>query len=326
MSGWLARRLLSSLAIVFTVVTLTFFVIRLAPGEPCQGPPERVLTPEARDRARARCGVSSDPVLVQYGKYLRSLAGGYFGESFTHRLPVGELLASRIPNTLVLAAAALLLDFLLGVALGVFQAMRARSPTDVALGTATLFFAAVPTFWLGMILVIVFAQWLRVFPPGLMHSPVLPRDASFLSTTLDLLWHLVLPAVTLGVVGAASTARYQRQAALDAKAHDYVRTARAKGVPEKAVMSRHVLRNALLPTVTLFGLSFPFLLTGAVLIETLFSWPGMGRLAADAILQRDYPVVSATMLVASVMVVVGSFLADVLTTVVDPRVRLRDAS
>ena len=160
----------------------------------------------------------------------------------------------------------------------------------------------------------------------MLFRSVLPRDASFVTTTVDLLWHLVLPAVTLGVVGAASTARYQRQAALDAKAHDYVRTARAKGVPEQAVMSRHVLRNALLPTVTLFGLSFPFLLTGAVLIETLFSWPGMGRLAADAILQRDYPVVSATMLVASVMVVVGSFLADLLTTVVDPRVRLRDAS
>jgi peptide/nickel transport system permease protein len=325
-SGWLARRFVSSLAIIFTVVTLTFFVIRLAPGEPCQGPPDRILSAAARQRALEGCGDAADPLLVQYAKYLTSLTRGYFGESYHYRLPVGELLASRIPNTLILAAAALLLDFLLGVALGVFQAMRARSPTDVALGTGTLFFASVPTFWLGMILIIVFAQWLRLFPPSLMTSPVLPSDASLLTVTLDVAWHLVLPAVTLGVVGAASTARYQRAAALDAKAHDYVRTARAKGVPEKTVMSRHVLRNALLPTVTLFGLSFPFLLTGAVLIETLFVWPGMGRLAADAILHRDYPVVSATMLVASVMVVLGSLLADILTAVVDPRVRLRDAS
>jgi peptide/nickel transport system permease protein len=324
-SGWLARRFVSSVAIVYAVVTLTFFVIRLAPGEPCQGPPDRIISAEAQQRARQRCGHRDDPLVTQYVKYLAALGSGYFGESYTHRRPVGELLASRIPNTLALAAAALFIDFLLGVALGVFQAMRARSPTDVALGTVTLFFASVPTFWLGMILVIVFAQWLRLFPPTHMFSPVLPANASFVTVGLDLLWHLVLPALTLGVVGASSTARYQRAAALDAKAHDYVRTARAKGVPEGTVMTRHVLRNALLPTVTLFGLSFPFLLTGAVLIETLFAWPGMGRLAADAILQRDYPVVSATMLVASVMVVLGSFLADVLTTLADPRVRLRSA-
>jgi peptide/nickel transport system permease protein len=202
--------------------------------------------------------------------------------------------------------------------------MRARSSTDVALGAGTLFLASVPTFWLGMILIVVFAQWLHWLPAGGMHDAVASSGASYPARALDLVWHLTLPAVTLGVVGAATTARYQRAAALDAKAHDYVRTARAKGLGERAVMERHVLRNALLPTVTLFGLSFPFLLTGAVLIETLFSWPGMGRLASDAILQRDYPVVTATMLVASVMVVFGSLIADVLTSRVDPRVRVQE--
>lgn len=320
--AWLARRLASSIAIVFAVVTLTFFAIRLAPGEPCLGPPDRVVSQADRARARERCGLGQS-LATQYAKFLAGFATGYVGESFTYRRPVGELLASRIPNTLLLAATALLIDFLLGVGLGVFQAMRARSPTDVALGTGTLFFASVPTFWLGMILIIVFAQWLHLFPAG--GAATVAVNGSGLGGLLDRVWHLVLPACTLGVVGAATTARYQRAAALDAKAHDYVRTARAKGLAERAVMSRHVLRNALLPTVTLFGLSFPFLLTGAVLIETLFGWPGMGRLAADAILQRDYPVVSATMLVASVMVVLGSLVADVLTALADPRVRLRDA-
>jgi peptide/nickel transport system permease protein len=321
--AWLARRLASAVATVFAVVTLTFFVIRLAPGEPFIPPQDRALDPAMRAALVQRFGLDR-PIYVQYVRYLRALAAGDFGVSFTHRRPVGELLARALPNTLVLAGAALILDFLLGMALGVFQAMRARSSTDVALGAGTLFLASVPTFWLGMILIVVFAQWLHWLPAGGMHDAVASSGASYPARALDLVWHLTLPAVTLGVVGAATTARYQRAAALDAKAHDYVRTARAKGLGERAVMERHVLRNALLPTVTLFGLSFPFLLTGAVLIETLFSWPGMGRLASDAILQRDYPVVTATMLVASVMVVFGSLIADVLTSRVDPRVRVQE--
>lgn len=320
--AWLARRLASSVAIVFAVVTLTFFVIRLAPGDPFIPTSDHPMDPAVKASLRARYGLDSS-IVIQYRRYLQALATGYLGESFTHGRPVGQLLARVLPNTLLLAGAALILDFLLGVTIGVFQAMRARSATDVALGTGTLFLASVPTFWLGMILVIVFAQWLHWFPPGGMHDPVLATSAG-LTRALDTLWHLVLPAATLGVVGASTTARYQRAAALDAKAHDYVRTARAKGLGERAVMAKHVLRNALLPTVTLFGLSFPFLLTGAVLIETLFAWPGMGRLAADAILHRDYPVVSGTLLVASVMVVLGTLIADILTSVVDPRVRLRE--
>jgi peptide/nickel transport system permease protein len=324
-SGWLARRFASSVAIVFAVVTLTFFVIRLAPGGPFIPQSERLMDPEVRKQLEVTFGVH-EGLGTQYVKYLAALATGNMGVSFTHRRPVTELLAVVLPNTLLLAAAALLLDFLLGVALGVFQAMRARSHTDVALGAGTLFLASVPTFWLGMILIIVFAQWLNIFPAGGMEDAVRGGAGAWTGRALDRLWHLVLPAVTLGVVGAATTARYQRAAALDAKAHDYVRTARAKGLAERAVMYRHVLRNALLPTVTLFGLSFPFLLTGSVLIETLFNWPGMGRLAARAILEHDYPVVSATLLVASVMVVLGSFIADVLTALADPRIRLREAT
>lgn len=325
MGRWLVRRLASSVAIVFAVVTLTFFVIRLAPGKPFMPQGDRPMDPAVEKALCEQFGCDKD-LFTQYRKYLAALATGNFGVSFTHRRPVSELLARVIPNTLLLTSAALLLDFLLGVALGVFQAMRARSVADVALGTGTLFLASVPTFWLGMILVIVFAQWLHWFPVAGMGDPVFAVTHGWPARMLDHVWHLVLPAVTLGVVGAATTARYQRAAALDAKAHDYVRTARAKGLAERAVMIRHVLRNALLPTVTLFGLSFPFLLTGAVLIETLFVWPGMGRLAADAILQRDYPVVSATLLVASVMVVLGSFIADVLTSLVDPRIRFREAA
>jgi peptide/nickel transport system permease protein len=314
MTGWLARRCLASVAIVFAVVTLTFFVIRLAPGEPFIPPSDRPISPERRAILIRTFGLDK-PLVTQYGRYLGAVLRGEFGDSFTHRRPVAGMLAYAIPPTLLLAGAALVIDFLLGMALGVFQAMRARSRTDVALGATTLFLASVPTFWLGMLLVTVFALWLHWFPSSGIHS-------ALNSSLADLLWHLVLPAVTLGVVGAATTARYQRAAALDATSHDYVRTARAKGLADRAVMRHHVLRNALLPMVTLFGLAFPFLVTGAVFIETVFGWPGMGRLAADAILQRDYPVVSATLLAASVMVVLGSLIADLLAALADPRIRV----
>jgi len=313
MTRWLARRFAASVAIVFAVVTLTFFVIRFAPGDPFIPPADRGISPERRQILEEHWGTNK-PLVVQYGRFLSALLHADLGESFRYLRPVSELLGAAIPNTLLLAGAGLLLDFLLGIAIGVYQAMRARSSTDVALGAGTLFLASVPTFWLGMVLIVVFSQWLHWFPAGGSRSPIQ-------SSLLDRAWHLVLPALTLGVVGASTTARYQRAAALDAKAHDYVRTARAKGLADRDVMTHHVLRNALLPTVTLFGMAFPFLLTGAVFIEVVFAWPGMGRLAADAILQRDYPVVSGTMLVASIMVVVGSLLADLLAAVVDPRVR-----
>jgi peptide/nickel transport system permease protein len=305
-------------------VTLTFFVIRLAPGDPFLPPPERPISRERLIQLRHQFRLD-EPLHIQYVGFLVNLARGRFGDSFTHRRPVADLLAAAIPHTLLLAGAALLLDFVLGMALGVFQAMRARSAADVALGAGTLFLASVPTFWLGMLLIVVCGQWLGLFPMGGVETPAF-GGTPWTARALDRLWHLALPALTLGIVGAASTARYQRAAALDATAHEYVRTARAKGLSDRAVMIRHVLRNALLPSVTLFGLAFPFLLTGAVLIETLFAWPGMGQLAANAILQRDYPVVSATLLLASVMVVLGTLIADLLAAAADPRIRLAETA
>jgi peptide/nickel transport system permease protein len=182
-----------------------------------------------------------------------------------------------------------------------------------------------PVFWLGLVLLLVFAQWLRWFPAGGVSNPVLcPRiDSPY--CVADFLWHLTLPACTLGLVGAASTARYQRAALLEVVRQDYVRTARAKGLRERRVLLRHALRNALLPIITLFGLAFPFLFTGAVLIETVFAWPGMGRLAVNAILQRDYPVVTGAALLTTAVVVLGTLIADALYAVADPRIRVRGA-
>jgi peptide/nickel transport system permease protein len=320
-TAWLVRRLAAAIAIVFAVVTITFFLIHLAHGSPC-GESERQLSPEVCQRLRQQFGYDR-PLAVQYLLYLRELSRGNLGQSFALDRPVADALAEAIPNTLTLAGAALLIDFVLGLALGVYQAVRARRFGDVVIGNVGLLFNSMPTFWLGLILLLVFSYWRHWFPLGGMSNPVLCPTLSTLRCVADRAWHLTLPALTLGLVGAAGTARYQRAAILEVLAHDYVRTARAKGLRERRVVLRHALRNALLPFITLFGLAFPFLLTGAVLVETVFAWSGMGRLSVTAIFQRDYPVVTASALVASGMVVFGNLLADVLYAVADPRIRVR---
>ena len=320
MTAWLVRRLLASVAIVFAVVTITFVLIQLAPGEPWVGSADQPLDPETRAQLRRQFGLDR-PVPVQYVLYIRELASGNLGYSFSHYRPVADALAEAIPSTLLLGAAALLIDVLLGLAVGMYQAVRANRLPDVVLGNASLFLYSLPTFWLGLILLLVFGLWLGWFPTGGRTDPVLCPQVDSPRCVIDLLHHLTLPALTLGLVGAAGTARYQRAAMLDAARLDYIRTARAKGAPEPRIVLRHQFRNALLTFITRVGLAFPFLLTGAALTETIFAWPGMGRLATDAILRRDYPIVTAVALVASTMVVAGNLLADLLLGVADPRVR-----
>lgn len=324
MAAWLVRRLAASIAIVFAVVTITFFVVHLAHGTPCGPTQERPLPPDVCERLRIQFGYDK-PLHVQYVKYLAALVRGDLGESFGLHRPVADALADAIPNTFRLALAALIIDFALGLALGIYQAVRERRLGDIALGNVALFVNSMPTFWLGLVLLLVFGQWLRWFPVGGIADPVFCPRVDSLPCLADFFWHLALPALTLGLVGAAGTARYHRAAMLEVIRQDYVRTARAKGLRERRVLLVHALRNALLPFITLFGLAFPFLLTGAVLIETVFAWPGMGRLAVSAIFQRDYPVVTGAALVTSAMVVLGNLIADVLYAIADPRIRVRGA-
>ena len=323
MRVWLLRRVIASIAIVFAVVTFTFVLVHLAPGQPFVPGAETPIDPGVVTELRRQFGLDQS-LPVQYAKYLAALARGHLGQSFNLHRPVADALADAIPNTLVLTGAALAIDLLLGLALGVYQAVRARRLPDAGLGYATLFLNSVPTFWLGLLVLLVFGEWLRWFPVGGVVDPVLHNSLPWAGRVADRLWHLALPALTLGCVGAAGTARYQRAAVLEVIGQDYVRTARAKGLGERRVVLVHALRNALLPLVTLFGLSFPFLLTGAVLVETVFAWPGMGKLAADAIFRRDYPVVMAAAICASGLVVLGNLLADVLYAVADPRIRVQD--
>jgi len=322
---WLVRRVAAAIAIVFAVVTFTFILIHLAPGEPFRPGGDHDLDPVVLEQLQHTFGLDQ-PLPTQYVRYLGRLVRGDPGYSFSLRRPIGDLLAVAVPNTLLLAGTALAIDFLLGAAVGLFQAARVRRRTDVVLGNVTLFLHSVPTFWLALLLLLVFGVHLRWFPVGGREDVVMHASLGWLPRIGDVAWHLALPALTLGLVGAGGTARYQRAALLEVIGQDFIRTARAKGLRERRIWLVHALRNALLPMITLFGLAFPFLLTGAVLVETVFSWPGMGRLAADAIFARDYPLVTATALLASVMVVLGSLVADLLYAAVDPRIRLGGGS
>jgi peptide/nickel transport system permease protein len=313
MIRWLLRRLVSAVAILAAVVTLVFFAIHLAPGTPFLPASDRPLNPAVEARLRARFGLDQ-PLPVQYARYLSALAHGDLGESFRQQRPVSRALADTMPNTLLLALAALLVDFGLGITAGAWQAARAGRFADRALTAGSLLLWSLPTFWLGLLLLLVLGQWLHWFPVGGISDPVLG------GSLLDRLHHLALPALTLGIVGAAGTARFQRSAMREVLARDFIRTARATGAADGRVLRHHVLRNALLPAITLFGLALPFLLTGSVVVETVFAWPGMGKLAADAINARDYPVIMATTLVATLLVVAGSLAADLLYAAADPRI------
>ena len=262
------------------------------------------------------------PLHVQYGRYLAQLLHGNLGYSFSLHRPVSGALAETIPFTLQLAGVALLVDFLLGLWLGIYQALRVNRLPDVVLSNVTLFVYSLPTFWLALVLLLLFAEKVKLFPLGGPSDPILCPVIDSAYCVADRIWHVVLPAFTLGLVGAAGTARFQRAAMLEVAQQDFVRTARAKGLSERRVVLQHQLRNALLSFITRFGLTLPFLLTGAVLIETIFAWPGMGRLAVNAILTRDHALVTATALIASTLVVSGNLLADILIGIADPRVRV----
>ena len=323
MIRFVGLRLLHAAGIVLLVASLTFVLLRLAPGDPLAGSGQTTLIPrEVVEQQRRNFGLDR-PLPEQYVRYLANLARGDLGYSFREHRPAWYAIRDRVPNTLLLAAAGLAVMFVVGIAVGAYQGARAGSVLDEAISVVTLALYSTPVFWLGLMLLLVFAEAFRWLPAGGATDAVTHASLSTAGRLGDHLAHLVLPALTLGLAGAAVVARYQRAAMLEVLRQDFVRTARAKGLTPRAVLLRHTLRNALLPTITLFGLAFPLLLSGTVLIEMVFAWPGMGKLTVDAIAARDYAVVTGTAVIAAAMVAAGNFLADVLYHLLDPRTRER---
>ena len=321
MSRYLLTRLLQTVAVVLIVATATFVLIHLAPGDPISTALDDARITEAvRNRWRAVYGFDK-PIAEQYVRYLGAIARGDFGFSFSMNRPVSEALRDTLPNTLLLMGLALGLSFAVGIVLGVVQAVRGGTRVDRWVGGAALALYSVPDFWLALVLLLLLADRSHIFPAGGTMDATLYPYMTWLERLGDRLWHLALPVLTLAALTAASIARHQRSAMLDVLHEDFVRTARAKGALERRVVFRHALRNALLPVITLLGLSLPALLGGAVLIERVFSWPGMGQLTVNAVGTRDYPLVMAGVVIGSILVAVGALMADVLTALADPRMR-----
>ena len=326
MARYILRRSLLAIPLVLGIATLVFLVINLAPGDPTQVLVGPGMRPEVIAQVRANFGLDQ-PLPIRYLRWMGALLQGDLGYSYSHGRPVLEVIGQILPNTLLLSTAALAAAFGVGVLIGIVQAVRQYSLADQLLSVLALFFYSMPSFWLALMLILVFAlyarnvwEWPIYFPPSGTRSVNAAMMGPF-EGLLDRIRYMVLPVTSLALVLAAGIARYTRGSMLEVIRQDYVRTARAKGLPERSVILKHTLRNALIPVITLLGLYLPVLFSGTVFIETVFGWPGMGKTIVDAIGLRDYPLVMGTSLMFAVMVVIGNLVADVLYAVVDPRIR-----
>jgi peptide/nickel transport system permease protein len=323
--GVVWRRLLSGVPLVCGVLTLTFLLVEAAPGRPTDlllgdGP----VPPELRTRIEAAYGLDQ-PAYARYASWIGSALSGDLGWSISRGRNVTSVLADALPPTIGLAAAALAIQLLLGVLLGALHVLRPGSALDHGLGLAGLLLASVPTFWLGLMAILLCAVAVPIFPPSSAHS-IGAEAWSLPARAGDALWHVALPALVLGVGSAAIIARFVRAGLVQALGADFVRAARARGASKARLLMVHALKAAAGPVITLAGLQLPVLVSGAVVVEVVFGWPGMGRVTYDAVMAQDLPVVLAAVLLATILVIAGSLLADLGLALVDPRLRLGRAA
>lgn len=314
MGSYVIRRLLGLIPVLLGITLVVFFLMQLIPGDVAQAMLGLTARPEDVDRLREALGLNQ-PIYVQYVKWLGRVLQGDFGISLQQRTEVLPFVLERFKNTLILTVAATIISLLIGLPTGIISATRQYSIFDRVSMLIALFGNSMPAFWLGLMAILIFSLRLGWFPTGGMYPVV--GDQTFGA----LLRHLVLPAVTLGAASAAITARITRSSMLEVIRQDYVRTARAKGLNERVVLTRHTLKNALLPILTVVSFQFGFLLGGAVLTETVFNWPGIGLALYNAISFRDYPIVQGGVLVVAVAFVIVNLITDLLYSLIDPRIR-----
>jgi peptide/nickel transport system permease protein len=314
------RRLAASLLLLYLVLSATFFLLHLAPGSPAALLAEDQRIPaEQRENLRRIYGLDQ-PLPVQYVRWLGAMARGDWGTSFSYQRPVTTLVFEAVPATLLLAAAALLVEQGTGLVFGIAAARRPGSAADHVIRVVSLLLYSLPIFWLGLMAILLFSLVWPVLPAGHMRSLGAEEMGSG-ARLLDLLRHLILPAAVLGLAEAGSVVRYVRGSLLDVLGQEYIRAARAKGISERRVVWVHALRNALPPLIQVLAISFATLLSGALITEVIFSWPGIGRLTFEAILSRDYPLVLATTAFSAIMVLLANLGADLLHALADPRIR-----
>jgi peptide/nickel transport system permease protein len=311
---YILRRLLLMIPVAFLVSVIVFTLLRITPGDPVLVFAGEERDPAALEALRHEYGLDQ-PLPVQYVVWMEHALRGDLGRSLRTRQPVTQAILERLPKTLELGGAALLISISVALVVGTLAALRRNSPLDLIATGFTIAGVSLPNFYLGIILILVFALALRVFPPG--------GYADFATEPVDNLKRLVLPAITLATASLAINLRQVRSSLLDVLSQEYLRTARAKGLGERAVVLRHALKNGLIPVVTIFGLQIGALLDGAIITETIFFWPGVGRLAVDSIGGRDYPVVQAIVLMSALAFMVSTLAVDVLYAWLDPRISYR---
>ncbi|MDG0811438.1 ABC transporter permease [Cohnella rhizosphaerae] len=319
MRNYLIKRLLTSLPLMVGITLLTFFIMQLAPGNPMQTMIDPRISTADLARAQERMGLN-DPMIVQYFRWLGQIVQGNLGYTVKTGQSVAHMIGERLPATLLLTVTAFLFSFVVGVPLGVYSATNKYTKRDYGLTVFSFIGISVPSFFFGVALIYLFAVKLNWFPTSGLATINLEGGAW--AAFVDKLKHLVLPALVLALPNLAVIMRFTRSSMIEVLTNDYIRTARAKGLSDRKVKFKHALRNAIIPVVTLFGISIPTLFGGAYITETIFNWPGMGSLGIQAITAREYPVIMGLNLFTSMLVLLGNLTADVLYAVVDPKIRL----
>jgi len=320
MFEYIVKRTLQAIPLLFIISIISFALMTLSPGDPTAiyENPEATTktTPQDKDKLKQRLGVDQ-PIYVQYYKWMKLVVTeGNLGYSFEDGQPVTQKIVDRIPATLTLMATAIIISILIAIPIGVYSAVKQYSKLDYFFTAYSFLGIAVPSFFIALLVILIFSVKLRWFPVSDMRSVYDHFDL------WDRIYHLTLPALTLAFGLIATKSRFMRSSMLEVIKQDYVRTARAKGLSERKVIFKHALRNALIPIITIIALQLPNLFGGALFIEQLFAWPGMGRLSINAIFIRDYQVIMGTTMIAAVLVVIANLIADILYAIIDPRIKL----
>jgi peptide/nickel transport system permease protein len=294
--------------------------MHLAPGDPTALFTDPSVKPQELLRIRANWGLDK-PIWIQYFYWLGNALKGDFGTAYLINRPVTHVIAERLPATLLLTGVSLVITILIAIPLGVISAFKKNKLFDNVVTILSFIGMAMPSFWLALMLMLLFSVQFKILPATGMIDPLLKTDSA-LGNFVDICRHLILPASTMVMLGFAGITRYTRGSMLEVLGQNYIRTARAKGLPERVVLFKHALKNALLPLITLLGMIIPDIFAGAFIIETVFAWPGMGRLGVSAIFSRNYPVVMGVIMLSAILIVLGNLLADICYAIADPRIRL----
>lgn len=316
MGIYLLRRIIQTIPLLIGITMISFLIMSLAPGGPASMQLDPNMTVEDRERTIQNLGLDK-PLPIQYINWLKKVAVGDWGESYVRNMDVMELIMSRLPLTFLLMGVSFLIATAISIPFGVISATRQYSKTDYATTIIAFFGLATPNFWMGLMCIMLFSVTLGWLPAG----GVATLNEPF--SIWDRITHLIMPALVLATADMAATTRYTRASMLEVIRQDFVRTARAKGLRNKVVIYKHALRNALIPVVTIWGLSLPSFFGGALITEKVFGWPGIGTLLVDSVFMRDYPVIMALTTIAAFLVVLGNLLADLLYAVLDPRIEYK---